>query len=53
MVFQNFIHIGLQKFIEKHIIFMLVMEFYLIMKVLEEEKLLLQEKLQCFLLKKF
>ena len=32
--------------IEKHTIYLYVMEFYLIMKVLGEEKLLLPERLQ-------
>ena len=40
---QNFMHIGLQKTTGMHIIFLLVMEYYLIMKVLEEEKHLLRE----------
>ena len=39
MEFQNFILIGLQKFIEKHTVFLHAMEFYLIMKVQEEVKL--------------
>ena len=33
MVLQNFMVIGLQKTIEKLIIYLLVMEYYLIMKV--------------------
>ena len=44
----KFIHIGLLQFIENHMVFLLVMEFYLITKVQEEEKLLLLEKLQDF-----
>ena len=53
MVSQNYTLIGLQKFIDKHMVFIRVMVFYLITKVQEEETLLLQEKLQCFLQKKF
>ena len=44
MELQNFMLIGLQLIIERLIIFMHAMEFYLIMKVLSEEKRLLQEK---------
>ena len=43
MVLLNFMHIGLHQFIENHMEFLRVMEFpYLIMKVHEEEKHLLQ-----------
>ena len=45
MVLQNFMHTGLQLIIKKPIIYLLVMVFYLIMKVQEEEKLLLHKKL--------
>ena len=44
MVLQNYMHIGLLLIIEKHIIFLHVMEFYLIMNHHEEEKHLSQEK---------
>ena len=44
MELQNFMLIGLQSIIEKLMVYMLVMEFYLIMKVLLEVKHLLQEK---------
>ena len=43
---QNYIVIGLLLIIEKHMIFLQQMEFYLIMNQKEEVKLLLQEKLQ-------
>ena len=45
MVLQNYMLIGLQKIIERRIIFLRVTEFYLIMKVQEEAKPLLQKKL--------
>ena len=53
MVSLNYTLIGLQKFIEKHMVFIHAMVFCLIMKVQEEEKLLSQEKLQCTLQKNF
>ena len=53
MEFQNYIRIGLQKFIERLIDFTLVMEFYSIMRAHEEAKHLLQEKLLCTLQKRF
>ena len=40
----NYILIGLHQFIESHMEFLHLMEFYSIMKVREEVKLLLQEK---------
>ena len=40
MVLQNYILIGLHQFIEIHITCLRVTEYYLIMKVQEEEKLL-------------
>ena len=43
-VLQNFTHIGLHQSIESLTEFLHVMEFYLIMKVQEEEKRLSQEK---------
>ena len=43
---QSYLLIGLQKIIEKHMEFLLVTEFYLIMSHLAGVKLLLQEKLQ-------
>ena len=52
MVFQNYILISLPRYIEKHMVFMHATEFCSIMKVQEEVKLLLQEKLQCFFAKK-
>ena len=45
MELQNYMLIGLQKTIERLIKFLLVMAFYLIMKVQEEGKRLLQRKL--------
>ena len=48
MVLQNYIHIGLQNYIENRIICLLVMESCLITKAQEEVKLLLQEKSLCF-----
>ena len=42
--YQNYMHFGLLKIIGKVIIFLLVMEFYLITKVKEEDIILLQEK---------
>ena len=42
--FQNFMHIGLQLIIERHMEFMPVTVFFLIMKVPEEVKRLSQEK---------
>ena len=44
MVYQNYTLIILLKFIERLMVFLHVMGSYLTMKVLEEEKLLLQEK---------
>ena len=44
MELRNFMLIGLPSIIEKLMVFMPVMEFYLIMKVLFVEKHLLQEK---------
>ena len=44
MVLQNYMHIGLLLTIERHIIYTLVTEFYLITNPQEEERLLLQEK---------
>ena len=45
MELQNYMPTGLQKITEKLTKFLLVMEFYLIMKVQEEEKHLSQRKL--------
>ena len=45
MELQNFTHIGLTINYRRHIIFLLVMEFYLITKALEEVEPLLQKKL--------
>ena len=52
-VYQNYTLTILLKFIERHMVFLHVMGSYLTMKVLEEGKLSLQEKLQCILQKKF
>ena len=51
MQHRNYLHTGLQKIIEIHIIFMPLMEFYSIMNLLEEEKPLLLEKLRVYYLK--
>ncbi len=45
MLYLKFLRTGLQKIIERLIIFLLAMEYYLIMKVPEEEKHLLTKKL--------
>ena len=44
MELQSCLAIGLQKITEKHIIFLHVMEYCLIMRAREEAKLLSQEK---------
>ena len=44
MELQNCMHIGLQLITEKHIIYLLLMGFYLTMKVQEEVRLLLHKK---------
>ena len=53
MVYLNYLLIILQKFIESPMEFSHPVEYCLITKVQEEVKHLLQEKLQCFLLKEF
>ena len=45
MELQNYMHIGLRLIIEKHLIFLHVMGYFLIMKVQEEARHLLQKKL--------
>ena len=45
---QNYILIGLPKYIGRAMVYLPQLEFFLIMKAQEEEKHLLQEKLQDF-----